>query len=298
LNALKRILLRDGDITVGVAPEFGAITRFDARVFESVVDVLRPAVDQPHPGPWALGASCFPLVPYGGRLRDGRFQFDGREVRFPLNALPERHSSHGDAWTRPWSLTHLDRRSACMSLSPERRAPLQYQCTQMIGVTPSDVRITMTLRNVDSHRIPVGIGLHPYFARRAGAILKAHLPLRWQWDQELMPLERTGNPDAGALLLGKAVVELPMVAEYDGWDGHASIEWPAHRIRVQLQTAPTMKHAVLWIPEGQDFFCFEPTSHATDALNGRGGLSPGEDFIILEPDQVFEQHIAFSVSTG
>jgi aldose 1-epimerase len=56
-----------------------------------------------------------------------------------------------------------------------------------------------------------------------------------------------------------------------------------------------MKHAVVWVPTGKEFFCFEPTSHATDALNARGGHPAGEDFIVLEPGQVFEQRITFSV---
>jgi len=295
LNALERIFLRHGPITVGLAPEFGALTRFDVRIGDTLVEVLRPAIDRPLPGPWALGASCFPLTPYGGRLRNGRFCFEGREVTYPLNALPERHSSHGDGWTRPWSLTSLDRRSASMTLLPDPGAPLQYACTQTVSVNPTQVQVTMALGNLDSQRIPLGVGLHPYFAHRADAILSAHLPTQWHWDHELMPLERGPNPDADAFRRGKAVVELPVSAEFDGWDGEARIHWPAQGLSVHLATAPPMKHAVVWVPAGEDFFCFEPTSHATDGLNARAGHPPCEDFIVLEPGQGFEQRITFSV---
>jgi aldose 1-epimerase len=295
LNALKRTLLRHGPITVGLAPEFGALTRFDVQVGENLVEVLRPAIDRPATGPWALGASSFPLIPYGGRLRNGRFCFEGREVTYPLNASAERHSSHGDGWTRPWLLTHLDRCSATMTLSPDPQAPLPYACTQTVSVQSGQVHIVMAVGNLDSRRIPVGVGIHPYFAHRGDAILSAHLPSQWHWDHELMPVEHGPNPDAAAFREGKAVMELPVSAEFDGWDGEAQIRWPARGLSVRLTTAPAMKHAVVWVPTGQDFFCFEPTSHATDGLNLRAGHPPGEDFVVLEPGQVFEQRLTFCV---
>jgi len=295
LNALKRIFLRHGPITVGLAPEFGALTRFDVQIGDTLVDVLRPAIDRPLTGPWALAASCFPMTPYGGRLRNGRFRFEGREVTYPLNGLPEKHSSHGDGWTRPWSLTHLDRRSAAMTLSHEPQAPLKYACTQTVSVDPTKVTIIMVLGNLDSQRIPVGIGLHPYFADRVDAVLSADLPAQWHWDDELMPLARGPNPDADGFRRGKAVVDLPVAAEFDEWDGEARIHWPARGLSVHLTTAPPMKHAVMWVPAGKDFFCFEPTSHATDGLNARAGHPPGEDFVVLEPGQVFEQRFTFAV---
>jgi len=295
LNALKRIFLRNGPITVGLAPESGALTRFDVQVGDTLAEVLRPAIDRPLTGPWALGASCFPLMPYGGRLRNGRFRFEGREVTYALNGLPEKHSSHGDGWTRPWSLTHLDRRSATMTLSHGPQVPLRYSCTQTVSVDPHQVNIVLVLGNLESQRIPVGVGLHPYFAHRSDAILSANLPAQWHWDDELMPLERGPNPDADAFRRGKAVMGLPVAAEFDGWDGEARILWPKQGLSVHLTTSPPMKHAVVWVPTGKEFFCFEPTSHATDALNARGGHPAGEDFIVLEPGQVFEQRITFSV---
>ena len=97
MNALSRILLRDGALTVGIAPGWGgALTRFDVRRGEELIPILRPARDELAPGPYALRASSFPMLPYCGRLRGGQFEFEGRSYQFPLNAAPEPHSSHGD----------------------------------------------------------------------------------------------------------------------------------------------------------------------------------------------------------
>jgi aldose 1-epimerase len=182
-----------------------------------------------------------------------------------------------------------------MCLGEDDSAPLRYACTQEITVTRDRVELCFAIRNPNSYEIPVGVGIHPYFAHRALATLSANLPRQWEMDDELLPAKLVDNPRAFALLRGLHVAEMPVVAEYAGWDGIATIEWPRLGLRVRLETEPRLTHAVLWVPEGNTFFCFEPTSHATDAQNGREGHLPGEDFIKLQPNAVHTQRFAFIV---
>lgn len=298
MDPLRRTFLRDGALTVGIAPECGgALTRFDVQVGGALVEVLRSALDRSAHRICALGSSCFPLIPYAGRLRNGRFRFAGNEYRFPLNAAPERHSSHGDGWTRPWDLMHLDRRTAIMRLGAEDSAPLQYEATQSISVTSQRVRVALSSRNVGTQPIPMGLGLHPYFANRAQAVVTANLPGHWRWDDELMPIAQQKNPLAGALASGSEVTGLPVAAEFTGWDGRAVIDWPALGLRVELTTTPALRHVVMWLPVGESFFCFEPICHATDALNEYPGTVAGEDFVILDPEETMSQSFDFTVLT-
>jgi aldose 1-epimerase len=246
--------------------------------------------------PCSLGSSCFPLVPYGGRLREGKFEFENRGYQYPLNALPERHSSHGDGWTRPWLLSELGRRSATMSLEADGSAPFQYRCDQSVSIIGNRVSIALLVRNLSAHRIPVGLGLHPYFANRNEARIKADLPTRWRWDKEMMPVSREPNPDALAFLReGQQVNELAVSAEYTNWNGKATIEWPARNLLVELETSPPLAHVVMWMPSGESFFCFEPMSHATDALNMESSSNP-EGYFVLEPNAIAEQHFDFVIT--
>ena len=63
----------------------------------------------------------------------------------------------------------------------------------------------------------MGLGLHPYFANRAQAVVTANLPGHWRWDDELMPIAQQKNPLAGALASGSEVTGLPVAAEFTGW---------------------------------------------------------------------------------
>ncbi|HEY1119598.1 MAG TPA: hypothetical protein VGE43_17930, partial [Acidimicrobiales bacterium] len=46
---------------------------------------------------------CFPLAPFAGRIRHGRFSFEGRAVQMPTNLPP--HAIHGTTHLRPWEAT-------------------------------------------------------------------------------------------------------------------------------------------------------------------------------------------------
>ena len=45
---------------------------------------------------------CYPMAPFAGRIRDGRFTFRGRDVQLPLNLPP--HAIHGTVFERPWEV--------------------------------------------------------------------------------------------------------------------------------------------------------------------------------------------------
>jgi aldose 1-epimerase len=183
-----------------------------------------------------------------------------------------------------------------MSLAADESAPFRYECSQSIAIRGDSLSIELRARNLGEHRIPLGLGLHPYFANRSDARIKAALPTRWLWDQEMMPVRKAANPVATDLLRQHRVADLPVAAEYADWDGSAAIDWPATRLRVELKTQPPLRHAVFWMPAGKDFFCFEPVMHATDALNRHPMRDPAEDFLILEPGAVAQQRFDFVVS--
>jgi aldose 1-epimerase len=291
------IVLSKGLLSVGIDPAAGgSLSRLDLLLGSKRIDILRPARSNPCLIAPALNMSCFPLVPYAGRLRGGRFDFAGRVITYPLNALPERNSSHGDGFTREWDVIDLDRDRAVLRACALADAPIQYDCTQTVTVAENRVDITLMARNIESRPIPLECGFHPYFARRAQARIRAQLPTHTHWDEELMPVSVGANRLQQQFERGMAAAELPVAAEFGGWNGRAEIEWPSDGLTVELQTRPALEHVVVWAPDGEEFFCFEPLSHATDSFNrwrGERSLVPPRN---LQPDESFEQAISFVVS--
>ena len=274
MTASSAIVLCKGPLSVGIAPAAGgSLTHLDVVRGGQRYAILRRAIAAPVRIAAALNMASFPMIPYAGRLRAGRFEFEGRSIVYPLNAAPEIHSSHGDGFTREWHLTELGRERAVLELSADEHSPVQFECTQIVTVTESCVAIDLHARNRTAQPIPFEVGLHPYFAGRNEATVSARLPLETRWDEQFMPLDTIANVRQAEFAGGMAARDLPIAAEYGGWDGHASIAWPGRGLRVQLSTDPPLHHVVVWAPEGEDFFCFEPASHSVDSFN-RHRLDP------------------------
>lgn len=279
------IVLRAGNLEVGVAPACGAsLTRFQVSTARGMLPVLRSAIAADIAAGSAYGASCFPLVPYAGRLRHGTFESEGRRIQFPLNVPAERHSSHGDGWQRPWRVQRVGPDSVCLTLTASVDNPLRYDAVQWIQVSEESLRIRLEITNREPDRLPVGVGLHPYFANRGEALVTAALPVRRRLDAELMPLDADLAAGGSHLRPRHPVSELAAVNIFESWDGQAEIAWPASGLVVQLTTSPRLGHAVIWAPAAESFFCFEPVSHATNAFNSPAQrahalLDPGETLV-------------------
>jgi aldose 1-epimerase len=93
--------LSTGASVVRIAPALGgAIVAFTC----GGRHVLRPAPTEALADGNVRLASCYPLVPWSNRIRDGRLVFDGREHVLARNFGAHPHAIHGVGWQRAWSV--------------------------------------------------------------------------------------------------------------------------------------------------------------------------------------------------
>lgn len=282
-----RLRLADGIAEVEVAPaDGGSLAAFRWRIGDRTIDWLRPA---PVAGAFAPNAgACFPLVPYSNRIRDGRFRFAGREHRLQPNfgALP--HCIHGHGWQRPWQVTAQDARSITLAYSHDGSDwPQPYRAEQRIALADGALILDLSVTNEGRGPMPAGLGLHPYFPRTPDCRLTAPVARMWATDAEVMPTALVApapgaDPSAG---LRPAAAALDNV--FTGFAGRAVIDWPERGAALTLEADPAFAFLVVYTPPGADFFCAEPVTHCTDAVNlaaaGRNDtglriLAPGETF--------------------
>src|SRR5262245_27743880 len=103
--AMDLITLKTGVTALALSPAAGgSIARFWSESSGRTIEWLRPASATAAQRRMPLDMSSFPLVPYSGRICDGRFSFQGRDIALPLNFLPEPHSIHGQGWLVPWKV--------------------------------------------------------------------------------------------------------------------------------------------------------------------------------------------------
>ncbi|MGH7265243.1 MAG: aldose 1-epimerase [Candidatus Rokuibacteriota bacterium] len=281
------ITLRAGQTGLRLAPGLGgAVARYWDDLGATTVDWLRPTA------PDALGSgdpyrrAAFPLVPYSNRIREGRFVFQGRAVTLPLNRPPERHSIHGHGWLAAW--TPIEVQASHAELEYRHAAgpwPWTYRARQCLALAPGRLTVELALTNESETPMPAGLGWHPYFPRTPRTTITAEVRAMWRTDAEVMPTELVPvfpPRDPGR---GIRPDDVPLDNGFTGWSRRAVIEWPERRGRLVVTAEPPLDFLVLYTPPGRDFFCLEPVSHATDAVNLAAAGRPDTGLLTLEPGE-------------
>src|SRR3546814_9492000 len=121
---------------------------------------------------------CFPLAPFAGRIRQGRFSFEGRAVRMPTNLPP--HAIHGTTHVRPWEATGPG--ALRCELGPEW--PWAGHAEQLVELAPTSLTLTLRVETTDD-AMPATIGWHPWFRRNVGgADVGIVLPAQRMWQRD------------------------------------------------------------------------------------------------------------------
>ncbi|QOV36782.1 aldose 1-epimerase [Streptomyces ferrugineus] len=108
---------------------------------------------------------CFPMVPWCGRIRDGRF-LDGAVVRqMPLNAPP--NAIHGTARDGAWDVARVTRDEAVITYDLVEPWPYAARVTHVVALTEDSLSLTMSVETYETS-FPAQIGWHPWFNRNLG----------------------------------------------------------------------------------------------------------------------------------
>jgi aldose 1-epimerase len=260
---MSLLTLRTARLALDLAPAAGgAIARF---AFDGA-DILRPMAAADIASGKGNNGSSYPLVPFAGRIRDGRLDSQGEQIRLAPNWPGAPHPLHGDGWANPWQVVHSDRTSAAISYLHERAGqqggwPFRYRADQHFKLEDDRLTIRMTLENLEDRPVPGGFGLHPYFPRDADSELVCRSQTVWLMDADVMPIERVAVPPQWDFGTGRKVDDVALNTCFEGWDGRATLIWPQRRLRLDMTAGAPFDNLVLYMPAGERFFCVEPWSH-------------------------------------
>ena len=290
------IELHAGELTLALAPEVGgAIAGFYSQRGTKQQHWLRPADTLDPAKPWTMGS--FPLVPYANRIRDGRSSYGPRPLSLSVNYPDSRHPLHGTAWQQPWLVTDQGADHATLALDHMPgdwpyafRAVQEFKLDAQAGLT-----LTLSVTNLDTVEMPVGVGHHPYLPHRPGTRLSTSVQAMWGGDAEVMPTSLQTPAFLETLRSGIVLDTLDLDNNFIGWNRHARVDWPDTGTALVMTAEAPFDYFVLYCPKGGESFCIEPVTNCTDWMNlaqkGQGDvggqmLAPGETLqttMVLQP---------------
>lgn len=228
--------LRAGALEVALAPDAGGRI---AQIRHDGVDWL---VTEQEAGAAAIGWGCYPMVPWAGRIRQGRFNFDGTPVVLPANFGG--HAIHGVGFTRPWQVDRLEGDAAWLSLALPEDAywPFGGVATQVIRVREGRLDLQLAVQ-AGQKPMPAVLGWHPWFRKPAALVFApgAMYPRDGEGMATLPLVSPTPGPwddcfvGRGEVALVLAGQRLQVNADTDHW---VVYDGAAHATCVEPQTGP------------------------------------------------------------
>ncbi|RWO99027.1 aldose 1-epimerase [Mesorhizobium sp.] len=274
-------------LSLTVTTTSGAIWRFISRSDSLETPLFRePSQRRERP---ALKSGCFPLVPFGNRVRHNRFSFEGREHLLEPNMDWDRHYLHGDGWTSEWHLASHAKGEIVLSLDHRGTGtPYAYDAEQRFSLAGPTLTTTLSVTNRGEFALPFGLGWHPYFPLTKGTTLKAAARSYWAEDSSWLPTVEhpvTGDIDFSQ---PRGLPRRWVNTVFEGWNSEAKIYWRESGISLAIDADPLFSRYLVFVSDpafdagyDYDFFCFEPMSHTADGHNMPSGgglvrLAPGE----------------------
>lgn len=230
------------------------------------------------------------LFPYPNRVRNGRFQFAGRDFQLPITNGP--NAIHGFALEADWDVVeqtsgpdgaYLTGRFQISRQTPQHRDswPADAVLEVRYGLLGRRLTMDVTVANPSATNLPYGFGVHPYFflpftpdGDPAGT--QVVLPASTYWElQDSLPTGlvrpvddrldfRKGQPRRGLELDDV----LSGLAYQEGEWGVCRLIDSARSAQLRIGFDRGFRELVVFTPKGRDnVIAVEPYTQTTDAVN-------------------------------
>ena len=268
------VKLRRGDLEARIAP-FGAgmrgVTRLVNGERQPVITGYASTSEQ-------SGGQGDVLIPFPGRIRAGRYSFEGHDYQLDCNDKEGPNAIHGFLRKRFWTVVSQSDHAVVLSteISADEFAAKGYPFSLRAQVMYSlddggGFECAMQLENIGTQTAPVAAGFHPYFTVGSDVIDQDRLTLPFasylEYDGLLptgnvLPVEGTGNDFRHGRMIDATVFNTCFCD---------SLRDPDGRLRIHLANALGTRSLTVWLDEIFDYVVLYsgdplPDSHRRRAL--------------------------------
>jgi len=197
----------------------------------------------------SVGASstswgAYPMVPYAGRVRHGRFVHEGVQRLLALNMPP--HAIHGTVFDSSWITVERSATHAVFATSLGTRWPYSGNVVHEVSVDAARRTILCVLTvKTGAHSMPAQVGWHPWFVRPT--LVDLDFAEMYERDAEHIPTGRRSTPTRGPWddcftiarrsprIVFDDGVAVRIESDCDHW---VVYDMPAHAVCIEPQSGP------------------------------------------------------------
>jgi aldose 1-epimerase len=168
--------------------------------------------------------------------------------------------------------------------------PFDYTAQLDLALGTAGLRLELSLRNLATTPVPMGLGWHPFFRRPAGTRLSFRATALLARDARALPV--AVQPSRG--VDGDETAYEGLDTHFTGWDGALRITRPD--LVLELRAEGAWAHNLqVFAPAGSGILCAEPVSHVPDAPN-RPALATLGPLTMVAPDGLLRALLSLTAS--
>lgn len=210
---------------------------------------------------------CYPMAPFAGRIRDGRFAFRGRSYELERNMPP--NAIHGTVFERAWDVATREPDRATLTIDLGPGWPFAGRARQSFSLASDGLEASLVVEADEP--MPVWLGWHPWFRRNltgaatdprppsAGVVIDVPASRMYERGPDGLPTGAMVGPRPGPW--DDAFVDLARPPR---------VTWP------EVLTLEISSTAGVWVvfDERPEKVCVEPQTAPPDAVNLPGDAVP------------------------
>lgn len=222
------------------------------------------------------------LFPFVNRVKEGKYTFDKNEYLLETNAKEEKNALHGLIYDKAFKVITKeitkDRASATLEYKETRKPkgfPFNYSIALKYTLTDTDLKLKVSVKNIDNKPFPFNIGWHPYFSssdlynsfiginsNKKFVVDEAMIPVRTKDISLDESLQIKDNSFDDCFILNK---------------NNVNFKTPDYEI--ELSTSYKENYLQVYTPKNRKHIAIEPTTAPANSFNNSYGLQ------ILKPKE-------------
>ncbi len=274
------IRLKNGNLKAGLDPKGACLTYFRY----GDLDLLRPR-NKNSKDP--LQASCFPCVPYFGRIKEG-IPFNNKKWQLvPTHKTADPNNAiHGEGWISDWDMDEQKSDYVKLILKGDTKPgfyPFAWRVEQALSLSPDCLNLELSLKNLSGQRAPFGLALHPFFLRTSSTTIQFNF-------QEIHTPPGFTKINLAEYVFsdGTSLPDFTIDHSFKGWSGNVLITDELTGLRFSLSSNAQSLH--VYAPKGESYFCLEPITQLPGAFSNERMLA----HTMIIPNQ--EQKLIMNIS--
>lgn len=216
-----------------------------------------------------------PLLFPVNRISGGKFVFEGREYRFPINEPQTGCHLHGDLHDAPFAVTEVGEGRLCCSLTRGARAGFPHAFRLDVTYTLAEAGLVQEVRvyNLSDRNMPCLLGFHTTFdlSREADVCAHADVGVLIERDENYLPTGRFPAEDEITRALNASdfrTKEIFASRHYRAaGQGEMGLYFPKRGLRLRYETDEKFGFRLIYNGGSDAYICLEPQSCAVDAAN-------------------------------